>query len=192
MFRLSLREMFALVAASALAMVSLVYASPRWQAFVMLMAMVAAMIAIIGSLVDRGPSRAFAIGFAVGMLGYMLIVMNAQKFTNKQGGEMSGGSLPTSRLLESFYAGIDRSGYLDAKTNERVPATETTTLTGSSPYGGALQTSTGRQVYYQSDPQYDSFMPIGHLWWAFLFGYVGGHFAQYIDKRRAREPVVTV
>lgn len=189
MFRVSLREIFLLVAATALAIVSLVYASQLWQAIVGLIAMLAAMIAVVRSLIDRGPHQAFAIGFAVGMVGYLLIVVNAQKFTSDPNSEMSGfGHLPTSLLLQSFYTGINRSGYVDAKTGRLVPTSETTTIT-SIPGTQALQTGAGRPIYYRDDPPFNNFMPIGHLWCAFIFGYVGGHFARFIYVRRNSEQV---
>ena len=111
MFRVSLREMFLLVAAVALAIVSLNYATVLWQAIIGLMVMLLAMVALITSLVDRGARRAFWIGFAVAMLGYLLIVINAHKFTlapTEQNVELDAhqGRLPTSLLLQHFYAGI--------------------------------------------------------------------------------------
>lgn len=190
MFQVSLREMFVLVAVSALALVSLNYASQTWQALVALIAILAAMTAVIRSLIDRGRHRAFAIGFAVGMVGYLLVVVNAHKFTTGRvdSSEMNGhGNLPTSILLQNLRAGINRSGYYDSNTNELVPNSETTSVTSTSSFGPELVTSTGRKVYYRDDPPLTYFMAIGQLWWALIFGYIGGHFAQFIYRRRTTE-----
>jgi hypothetical protein len=193
MFRVSLREMFVLVAAVSLAIVSLIFASLPWQAIIGLMAMLSAIVAIIVGLVDRGPRRAFAIGFAVAMLGYLLVFLNSQKFTlarTDANVELDAyqGRLPTSLLLQYFYAGSNRGGYFVVPTGERIPESESATLSpipGNA--WGQLQTSTGRPVYYEERPPRENFMAIGHFWWGLLFGYVGGHFARFVYLRRARE-----
>ena len=79
MFRVSLREMFVLVAATALAIVSLIYAAPIWQTIIGFVAILSAMVALIVGLVDHGRRRAFAVGFSVAMLGYLLIVAAGQQ-----------------------------------------------------------------------------------------------------------------
>jgi hypothetical protein len=79
--RISLREIFLLIAAVALAIVSLISASALWQIIIGVAVVLLAMFALIIGLVDRGPRRVFPIGFAVGVLGYLLIVINAPAFT---------------------------------------------------------------------------------------------------------------
>lgn len=189
MVRISLREMFLLVLVVTLAIVSLIYASPLWQGIIAFIAMLMVMIAVICSLVDREPRRAFAIGAGVAMVGYLLIVGTSQVFIGN--GEFSGaGNFPTTILLEKFFAGINRSGYFDVKTGALIPQSELGALTsapgGFSPGipGNTLQTSSGRQVYYRDDPPFEIYIRTGHLWWAFLFGFIGGHFARYIYSRR--------
>jgi hypothetical protein len=210
MFRMSLRELFVLVAATAVAIVSLMYASPLWQAIFSLVAMLLALRAVIASLVDRGPRRAFAIGFAVAMLGYVLIVINVQKFMPGRAGEntefdvYAEGRLPTSIALQNFYAGISRTKYFDAKTGARIPESERENLMlvgenlfgiggtgggggfeGGGMFGGAsVQVPPGkRAALYEIRPRRENFMAIGHFWWALLFGYIGGRFGRVVYLR---------
>ena len=70
MFRVSLRHLFVLVTFIALAIVSLKYASPIWEATVLGLALIVFFVALIVALVDRGPRQAFAIGMAAVMFGY--------------------------------------------------------------------------------------------------------------------------
>lgn len=59
MFRVSRRDMFLLVAATALAIVSLIYASSVWQAIIGVAVVLSAVIALIVGLIDRGPDRSW-------------------------------------------------------------------------------------------------------------------------------------
>lgn len=209
MIRVSLREMFVLVAVVALAIVSLIFASPAWQAIVGLVVMLSAMIALIVSLVDRGPRRAFAIGFAVAMLGYLLVVLNAQSFNVERFVLGSPGSiaeldiyqgrLPTSVVLQSIYAGISRTRHFDQKTGEPIPDSEKGNLYvvgegfgglgGGGFGGGAVVVPAGqRAAYVEISPPRENFIVQGHFWWALLFGYIGGHFARFVYFRRNRKP----
>jgi hypothetical protein len=143
MFRVSLREMFVLVAAVAVAIVSMIYAASLWKAIIGLAVVLSALIALIVGLVDSGPRRAFAIGFAIATLGYLLVVINAPTFTRgpdsqlgsvgigNQNAELDAysGRLPTSMLLGYLYAGIRRTYYFDAKTGQRIPEAESESLT---------------------------------------------------------------
>ncbi len=212
MFRLSLREMFLLVAAVALAIVSLIYASPLWLLIIGIAVVLSAMIALITGMVDRGPRRAFPIGFSVAVLGYLLVVIHAPAFTrgpfsppasNNINSELDvyDGSLPTSMLLGYLYAGIKRTKYFDPKTGEQIPASERENIveigkdnfgdegTGGGMFGSVPVTVPAgkRPAYYQMRPHSESFMAIGQFWWAALFGYIGGHFAQFVYKRRTAD-----
>lgn len=108
-------------------------------------------------------------------------------------------------LLGYLYAGIKRTRYFDVKTGEQIPASESENLmeigedrfgdegTGSVAGGGMfagapVQVPAGkRAASYQVLPHQEHFMAIGQFWWALLFGYVGGHFAKFIYKRRNTE-----
>ena len=188
--RISLREMFVLVAAVALAIVSLVYASSLLQAAVSLIALLVGLAAVILGIIDCGPRRAFAIGFSVAMIGYLVVVLNCQRMaaqqTNQFVFETNRPHLPTWLLLDYFYEGINRSGNYDVITNELIPESEKLVQVPGT-MGGAKQTGAGHGVWYQELPPREIYMATGHLWWALLFGYIGGHFARFIYKRRAAE-----
>lgn len=205
---MSLREMFVLVAATALAIVSLVTASFVWQSILCLVVVLSAMIALVVSLVDRGPRRAFAIGFAVAMLGYLVVVANvhhvmpADQFGNIHTDNVEfsayNGVLPTSIALRHLYGGISRTTYFDAKTNQQIPNSESGNLfvvgrssfgVGGGAFGGLpINAPPGQRAAWSNvEPPGASFMVVGHFWWALLFGYVGGHFARFVYFRRERE-----
>lgn len=208
MIRVSLRDMFVLVAVVAVAIVSLLFASPVWQAIIGVAVTLSAIVAVIVSLVDRGPRRAFAIGFAVAMFGYLLVVHNAKNFnverfplgSSAPNPELSvyNGRLPTSVTLQYLYAGISRTTNFDANTGERIPESESGNLhvigegfggMGGGAFGlGPNPAPPGlRAAYVEIYPPRENFMVQGHFWWALLFGYIGGHFARYVYLRRDRE-----
>ena len=207
MIRVSLREMFVLVAAVALAIVSLIFASPQWQAIIGFVALLSAMIALVESFVDLGSRRAFAIGFAVAMIVYAFVVMKAHdlmpvdQFGGNRNVEFDAyqyeGGLPTSISLRYIYAGISRTKHFDAKTGQRIPESESGNLfvVGQSTFGGGgfgsavpVNVPPGqRAAYVEVNPPAANFMVLGHFWWALLFGYIGGHFARFVYLRRDRE-----
>jgi hypothetical protein len=108
-------------------------------------------------------------------------------------------------LLGYLYAGIKRTRHFDATTGKQIPESESENLlvvsedqfgdegTGSplpsgGPFAAPISAPAGkRAATSQIRPIQEHFMTIGHFWWALLFGYVGGHFAQFIYKRRAAE-----
>jgi hypothetical protein len=46
---------------------------------------------------------------------------------------------------------------------------------------------TNVRVYRATVPQLWYVLPIGHYWFALLFGYLGGHFARFVYVRRMKE-----
>ena len=196
MLRVSIREMLLLVAAIALVIVSLWYASPLWQSVVGLIALAVTIMAVISGIFDRGPRQVFAIGMVVVMLGYLLLVLSGTKYPTgmpqapgpAQNGEFdSRGRLPTSQLLDWLRNKVDRSGYVDATTGKMLPADDPEIATISPGPSGQLQTSSGRQVYPADLPPTENFMFTGHFWWALLLGYVGGRYAQFVYTRCIRQ-----
>jgi hypothetical protein len=199
--------MFVLVAATAVAIVSLLFASPVWQTIVGFLALLSAIVAVIVSLIDHGQRRAFAVGFSVAMLGYLLIVVAGQKLalTRTENSMLPPDQayLPTSLLLQSFFDGTSRTTYYDAQTHQLIPASESQNLFmvsggyGTGGFGGgggggfggaAIQPPAGqRAACYDVYPSRENFMAEGHIWLALLFGYIGGHFACLVYRRRDRE-----
>lgn len=182
MFRISLRELFVLVACCALALVSLKYASETWVALVSALAMLAIFIAIVTALVDRGPRQAFAIGFAVIVITYGWTVLNTPlpyfgpNAPPTLEFDQWSGRLPTTRLLRYVHQAVDRSEWIDI--NGKVIAN----------YNPQSPAAVAPGVSIKEIPPREQFMPIGHMWWALLFGYIGGRFAQFIYRRRTSEP----
>jgi hypothetical protein len=176
MFRISLREMFGLVAAIALAIVSLRSGSPLWQGLVGLMAMLAIGMAVITGIFDSGPRRAFAIGAALLMVPYAILF--AVNYVAPPDWEI----FPTSVLLQEIHPALAHGGYVYETTSEDIPAGAQVT---SNPDG--TFSFNGQPVIYEVRPYYKFFNAIGHCWFLLLFGYAGGRFARFVYMRRSRE-----
>jgi hypothetical protein len=162
--RISLRQLLILVAAIALAIVSLRYATPWWQAVVGLLLMVLFFAAVIAAIFERGPRQAFAIGFVVVVFGYAIMLANGRKSFSPNGNTLTyeelhgAGYLPTTVVLGELYDVFYREG------GNRY----------ASPKAGS--------------PSQSNFARIGHCWWALLLGYLGGSFARRLDERRRSRP----
>lgn len=167
MFRISLRQLFFFMAAVALAIVSLKYASVFWQGFIGLLAMLAVFAAVIIGVFERGPRQAFAIGFSIVVLGYALLILAGLR-----------SQLPTSLLLDRLYPAILEPGWMVTDSGERVP--EATAGRIRATYTGPSLSPIQPQNY----PLPDFYYPIGHYWWTMILGYVGGALARFIYIRR--------
>ena len=175
-----------LVAAVALAVVSLKYASDVWQGFIGLAAMLALLYVIAVSIFDRGPGQAFAIGFAVAVIAYGLVVANGERFPNsKQNVELmvSEGRLPTSVLLRSAYQLVTRLVYVDAINGQTMNEEDAQRLLTAASQPGSPTPS----IRQEFRPPEEFFMQIGHYWWALLLGYVVGQFARFGHQRRPKD-----
>jgi hypothetical protein len=164
MFRVSLRQLLTLVTALAFAIVSLRYATPWWQAVVGLVVLFSFFAAVLVAIFNRGSQQAFAIGFAIVVLCYGLMIVNGRKSFSATGNvltydELHGvGYMPTTVVLGELYDALHREGG----------------LRNASPSAGS--------------PSQSNFARTGHAWWALLLGYLGGSFAQRIDNRRRSRP----
>jgi len=176
-FRLSLRGMLVLVAAVALAIVSLTYASDWWQIGVVTLVLLTFAAAAIVALVDRGGRQAFALGMVVIMTIYAGLIAYASLQTAREfNPEFRGqGSLPTSRLLASVYERFVDRTYVDVRTGKRLMNFDPT----NSPPIIRIQ---ARRV---ETPPERQFMQIGHAWFALLLACLGGQFARSVYCRRA-------
>src|SRR5688572_10366264 len=127
MLQISLRQLLILVAFIALAIVSLKYATNLWQALVGLVTMIATFAAILVGAFDRGPRQVFAIGFAVVLLAYSVLVASGRKMDDLhvQNVEMfaSIGRLPTTILLSYAHKFVARKVVLNAE-GEPMPASD--------------------------------------------------------------------
>jgi hypothetical protein len=169
-FRLSLRELFLGVLIVAMAIVSLLYASPVWHIVMGLLVLLVYTGAIIGAIVDRGPRQALAIGMVVAMTVYAATLIYACLGSDFNTEFMSGDArvrLPTTRLLRSLY------GAIVVREEIELPPVEP----------GALGTRAGTI----ERPLGSSLMLVGHCWWSLLLGYAGGRFALYLYLRRTND-----
>jgi hypothetical protein len=198
MMQISLRQLMLLVVAVAVAIVSLAYASELWLVIVVGGTMLAFFAALILSAVDRGPRQAFAIGFALTMVGYWSIVlMSTKSVPNPSLGNVNGefdqweGRLPTTWLLRYIHMGVDRSGYYDFAKGVEVPdydPAKDPNRNGGGGFGALGGGLGGRSnISYRELPPREYFMPTGHCWWGLLLGYLGGLFAAFVYARRIRE-----
>jgi hypothetical protein len=191
--RMSLRGLLAFVTCVALVIVSLKYASPVWQAVVGFALIVAIGAAVISSIFDRGPRQAFALGFCLATFGYGILLLSTPKTTDiysiKRSVEFSQvqGQLPTTLLLYRIYRSVQGGVYVEHETGKAHPST-TPLITDSA----GNQTIGGKPVGFMPIPDSEDFMHVGHYWWALLFGYLGGSFAQFVYERRKREQSAAV
>jgi len=262
-FRISLRELLVTVSLVALAIPSLQHASSTWLAIVAGVTMVAFFVALIGAVVDRGPRQAFAIGFALTMLAYGLILTNGREIVSGVNGSMSRNvefdyrqaRLPTSQLMRYVHAAVQRGQWfvllpdlhagsssdlaevLQRMLNARMRPSPNLTADGDfglntqqavrqfqaqaglpvtgivdgktwNALGPLIDPNTGEVLpayapqvsrygnspyslkslrSFRESPSRDTFMMVGHCWWALLLGYAGGHFARFVYWRRIRE-----
>jgi hypothetical protein len=208
MLRISLRELFILVAVAAVAIASLKYANDQWLAIVAGVTMVVISIVFIIAIVDRGSRQAFANGFALTMVVYAAAVLtgwSASGFGQTQVKNVEfdhwEGRLATTRLLRYVYSAVDSSGYYDIASGKELAGFDPSDpanrgkigwggggIGGGGGFGGGgIVGGKAPSVSYLQFPPTEKFMPIGHCWWALLFGYVGGHFACYVYGRRMRD-----
>lgn len=170
-FRLSLRELFFVVAILATAIVSLSYASAVWQILLGLLVLVVFIGALVGAIVDRGRRQAFAIGMVAAIAVYQATLIHAGLGKTANTEFMSGRAssrLPTTSLLRRLFEVV----------------VERTERLGQGAFAGTVVDTT-------ESPIGSAFMSVGHCWWALLLGYAGGRFAQFLYLRRTREQELT-
>jgi hypothetical protein len=163
--RISLRQLFMFVALVAVAIVSLRYASPLWQGVIGMATMLAFFAAVLAGIFDRGPRQVFAIALALVMLAYGLAA--------------SQGRPPTTLILRALHGAMAEYHGRDANTGQVIPDFDLAKWQAD-----LAATGTTSIVVIPSPPE-EEFMPIGHYWFALLFGYVGGKFARFVYLRRA-------
>ncbi|HEY4233682.1 MAG TPA: hypothetical protein VGM76_09655 [Lacipirellulaceae bacterium] len=182
MIRISLRSLLVLMAVAAVAIASFRHASDGWQTAIVSVTLVVFCLSTIAAIVDRGPRRTTAIGCALTMTAYTLALL----FSAPLGGPITGnrefnpstGRLPTSRLLGHLYAHIAELGWVDVRTGK--PADEPSA--NASPNAGDSATTTTGEI-----PDRETFMVIGHSWWALMLGCFGGWLARQVYLRPARQ-----
>ena len=165
--QVSLRELLTIVAFVAIGTASLKVGGLLATGFIGLAILLSMMMAIT-AFVDWGPRRKFAIGFAVCMLMYVLIVYASSVRPQPY-------SMPTSRWLNAWYEAVVQRKWVDQYSGRELPNFD--------PEEHSLE-----GVTFESEhPERRTFMVVGHLLWAIGLGYGGGKFSQYTDARRRRD-----
>jgi hypothetical protein len=179
MIRLSLRTLFLFMAIAALAIASFRHATDGWQTAIVSVALVAFCLATISAIFDRGPRRATAVGCALAMAAYGLALLLSAPLGSPISGNRefnpSTGRLPTSRLLNQLYSHVAELGWVDVRTGK--PADEPS-ANASLNAGDSITTTTGEI------PDRETFMVIGHAWWAMLLGILVGASAKFFYVRQ--------
>jgi hypothetical protein len=191
MWRLSLRELLALVALVALAIVSLKYASSAWQIGLTSIVLIVFVGAAILAFVDRKSSQAFAIGMVLTMTIYAsLIAWGRLSSSNSSNREYTtSGRLPTTRILRMLHEGFARQYWVDPQTGDEIPgfAPNQDAPSVERRRASSRQTPATIAARRAEAPSTDAFLRIGHCWWSLLLGYAGGRFARFVYLRRTRE-----
>lgn len=157
------------VAITAVAIVSLKYASETWEAIVFGLVLILFSIFLVVALVDRGRRQAFAIGMAVIMAAYTLMDAYGPQPKFRHSG------IPTNPLLMRLHRTVAVPAYFDQQTGQQI-------LDIAAPADASA--ATPPNAYIDSVPRLEHFMRIGHMWFAILFGYIGGLFARFVYIRR--------
>ena len=184
MFQFSLRAVLIVVALIALAIVSLQFASPGWQTAVSGVTFVVFWAAAIAAIVDRGPRQVFAIGIVVSMAIYGLVLFalpreGAPNWQYHTEFNPDTGRLPTTRLLAPIYHAIVEVSWYNMTTGRKVA--------GPGPLAVG-DTPPAANVTLSESPDRNTFMAIGHLWWAIVLGLFGGWFGRFVYLRRISRP----
>jgi hypothetical protein len=199
--KLALRELLMVVALIALGCAALKYANDMWFAVIAAIVFLTFFRALIVAAVDRGPAQAFAIGMALVMAGYALLLLSSR--TTNQGmidnQEFTrGGVLPTTQLLEhlnrsiSDFRWIDVSGNADRHFQAPVML-DNVDLTAEAlrkrlRNGQNLPGVSFKGMVLQKTPDEEPFYRTGHLLWSLMLGFVGGMFARSMYQRRIARP----
>jgi hypothetical protein len=80
-FRFSLATLLAVMTCAAVVCVGLAYPSQNWSAFIGSITILALLSAVLASVYQRGQARAFAIGFAIFGIGYLLCLHRVESYS---------------------------------------------------------------------------------------------------------------
>ncbi len=183
MIRLSLRSLLVLMAVCAVAIASFRHASDGWQTTLTSVTLVVFLLAAIMSLVDHGPRRAAATGCTVAMATYGLALFLSaplgSSIAENREFNPSTDRLPTSLLLRPLYERAADVGWVDVRTGKQAGE-----FSASAPVNaGDSATITTGEI-----PDRETFMVIGHSWWALALGCIGGLGARQFYWCRVRDP----
>jgi len=184
LFRLSLRELLAIVVFFGVACIALKFANEVWLSVIAFATLLIFLAAVITAIIDRGNRQAFAIGVVICCSVYGAMVMLSRSDSRYREFDPYDGNLPTTKVLLPLFKAIvwnrptqDTGGMVSAGMSS---AGVSSMMMMGNGFGTNL-------VAPQEVPDRYTFMTIAHLLWALLLGAVGGHFARFVYSRRVAE-----
>lgn len=188
--RFSIGELLALILFAGVGLAAMRNGGATAAAFLFL-ALLAFMATAIVAFVGVGSARAFAIGFAVSAAIYAGVTY--------AGGaaelDPAIGALPTTKALAPVREAMTARHYVDLGSGKTLTAAEYEALATNGPQGGGgFGGGFGAAaVVVIETPDVATLMTVGHALIALALGYLGGKFAEAVDRRaglavRARSP----
>ncbi|HUY91094.1 MAG TPA: hypothetical protein VMV10_20315 [Pirellulales bacterium] len=168
--QVSLRELLFLVLFAAIGLASL-RAGGVVASIVVMLAIVATMCFAILAFVGRHSIQAFAIGFLLPVIVYVAAIL----VVGKSELDPYAGKLPTSRLLRPMFRLMVKPTWTDMSTGQVVPDYDPDTDPGG--YGAA-------PMAFSESLDRRTFMSLGHVLFAMMFGYAGAKFAVAVHREQ--------
>ena len=195
MRRISIRVLMAFVVFAAVGLAALRNADEVWAGMMLLLAMIAIGVAILGATLMRGAERAWWLGFAVFGGGYLVASLCPMR-----------SDLATTRLLQSVIARSSLDSVIVARapsqkfrmSDGRYDVAALNLFARDNGPGVPLVDVKGATVIVLQEPSTrwrsilpgtanpDAFARVGHCLFAFLAGSLGGMVAVWFWRRRER------
>ncbi len=172
----SLRELLFVVLFAGLGLASL-RAGGVLGSITVFLAIVLTICLAIMAFVGRGQLQAFAIGYLIPVVAYAAIVLAVGKSEL----DPYEGKLPTSQLLKPMFRAIAKQTWINVMTGEVVPDYDPASVPNRMSGGGGG--FSGSQMGLSEYPDRPTFMSLGHMIIAIMFGYAGGKFGVAVHRR---------
>jgi hypothetical protein len=177
--QVSLREILFVVLFAAIGLASL-RAGGVVASCTVFLAIVVTMCMAIVAFVGRYTTQAFAIGFLIPVIAYGAAVLAAGKSEL----DPYEGKLPTSRLLLPLFQVMAKQTWTNLLTGQVVPDYDPTTDPDrAGPVGGGFG---GSPMGVSESPDRPTFMSLGHVLVAMMFGYTGAKFAVIVHRKQRK------
>lgn len=176
-FQFSMRELLSVVLFAGLGLASLRVGGVVGS-IVVLLAMVVTMCFGIVAFVGRHSMQAFAMGFVIPVVAYSAMVLAVGKSEL----DPYEGKLPTSRLLLPMFRSMVTLTWTNTLTGQLVPGYDPTTDPNLAGTGGAGYAGSSMRASESLDRP--TFMSLGHLLFALMFGYAGAKFAVAVHRKQ--------
>jgi hypothetical protein len=194
MRRFSIRSLMAFVVVSAVGLATLRNASDLWAGMMLLVDLAAVGVAVLGAILMRGRERAWWLGFAVFVGGYMAVAISPLQL-----------QLSTTHLLDYVHARVvsssiatfdvsrfDQSSVLyrivtsDGGVNLKTVADSVVNSISAEDLLVSMVPANRWRSMFPGAANHDQFLRVGHSLFALLAGLVGGMVAVWFYGRRER------